>query len=99
MNAFTSYTNTVKHIDLTKEEGLSLLIRDSFCKTENDWWLAGYATTISISGCECHPVLVKPSSEGHTLYVKTSLKGGGADALWEALEGHCPEFQNIIKAY
>ena len=98
MNAFTSITNTMKHIDMTSL-GVSLLVRDSFCQAEQGWWVAGYATNISITGCECHPVLVKPSSEGHTLYVKTSLKGDPADVLWEALKERCPEFHDILKAY
>lgn len=95
MSAFTTYTNSIKNINLTREWGVSLLVRESFIQT-GDWWVAGYATSISTSGCECHPVMVKPV-EG-TLYVKTALKGGAADALWEELVSLCPEFHDILRA-
>ena len=96
MNAFTSISNSISNIDLTKQ-GVSLLVRDSFCRNEDGWWVAGYATNISVNGCECHPIMVKPSDDQSTLYVKTSLKGGAADILWEALEERCPEFHNVLR--
>ena len=97
MDAFTSTSNTMCHIDLTAKQGLSLLIRDSFCISADGWWVAGYATVISTTGCESHPVLVKPAQDGQsTLFVKTPLKGGAAETLWEALEERCP-FHNILR--
>lgn len=97
MNAFTSISNTMKHIDLTTKQGVSLLMRESFCKQDDGWWVAGYATIISTTGCESHPVLVKPDQNGQTMYVKTSLKGGAAEILWEALFKLCPEFHNLLR--
>lgn len=96
MNAFTYISNTMKHIDLTKQ-GVSLIVRDSFCRNEDGWWVAGYATTIAVNGCDAHPIRVKPSDDQSTLYVKTSLKGDAADVLWDELEKMCPGFHNIIR--